>query len=318
MIVLLIAVGLGCAGISAWETYTTVGVVFYGLALCITFVVPLGIIKAITGIEVTLNVLAEFIGGTWVAGNALAMNFFKSYGYVTCAHTLLFSNDLKLAHYTKIPPRHTFWAQMIATLVSTLVCTGVLQFQVDIKNVCDSDQPDGYTCPGVNTFFTAAVLWGTLAPPRVFGAHGYYKALLAGFPLGFFIPIILYYTRKYVKGADFLRNVHPVMIMVGGLIYAPYNLAYLAPALPFGWLSMIYMKKRFVALWSKYNYVLSAALSTGIAVSGVIMFFALQYNSIYVNWWGTVGYLETCDGNACTRLTLAEGESFGPGAGEFY
>jgi hypothetical protein len=26
----------------------------------------------------TLNVIAEFIGGAWVAGNALAMNYFKS------------------------------------------------------------------------------------------------------------------------------------------------------------------------------------------------------------------------------------------------
>jgi hypothetical protein len=54
--------------------------VFYGIALCLAFVIPIGIIKAITGIEVTLNVLAEFIGGSWVAGNALAMNYFKSYG----------------------------------------------------------------------------------------------------------------------------------------------------------------------------------------------------------------------------------------------
>lgn len=44
------------------------------------FVIPIGIIKAMTGIEVTLNVLAEFIGGMWVEGNALAMNFFKSFG----------------------------------------------------------------------------------------------------------------------------------------------------------------------------------------------------------------------------------------------
>jgi hypothetical protein len=33
---------------------------------------------------VTLNVLAEFIGGMIVEGNALAMNFFKSYGFVGC------------------------------------------------------------------------------------------------------------------------------------------------------------------------------------------------------------------------------------------
>lgn len=118
-IVTVVAIAFGCAGIAAWETYTSPGVVFYGLALCAIFVIPVGIIKAMTGIEVTLNVLAEFIGGSFAEGNALSMNFFKSFGYVTCAHALFFSNDLKLAHYVKIPPRQTFSAQMWGTLVST-------------------------------------------------------------------------------------------------------------------------------------------------------------------------------------------------------
>lgn len=67
------------------------------------------------------------------------MNFFKAYGYVTTAHALEFVNDLKLAHYVKIPPRHTFWAQVVATLVSALVCTGVLNFQ--LRNVVDICEP---------------------------------------------------------------------------------------------------------------------------------------------------------------------------------
>jgi hypothetical protein len=60
-------------------------------------------------------VLAEFLGGVWFPGNALAMNFFKSYGYVTTAHTLNFAQDLKLAHYTHMAPWTTFTVQMVAT-----------------------------------------------------------------------------------------------------------------------------------------------------------------------------------------------------------
>lgn len=51
------------------------------MALALIFVIPLGVIKVITGMTIGLNVLAEFIGGMWVEGNALAMNFFKSFGY---------------------------------------------------------------------------------------------------------------------------------------------------------------------------------------------------------------------------------------------
>jgi len=112
MIVLVIAIAFGIGGIAGYQTYTSPGVVFYGIALCLLFLVPVGIVKAMTGIEVTLNVIAEFIGGSWVAGNALAMNYFKAYGYVTCAHALWFSNDLKLAHYLKVRsplPRDPPW-----------------------------------------------------------------------------------------------------------------------------------------------------------------------------------------------------------------
>lgn len=86
------------------------------------------------------------------------MNFFKSFGYVTTAHAVAFANDLKLAHYIKvshaltwnassfdqqrlilvlaqIPPRHTFMAQMVSTLISTFVCTGVMNFQVRSKTI---------------------------------------------------------------------------------------------------------------------------------------------------------------------------------------
>lgn len=59
--VLLAAIGCSIGGVAGWDTNTTPAVVFYGLALCLIFVVPVGLIYAITGLEVTLNVFAEFI-----------------------------------------------------------------------------------------------------------------------------------------------------------------------------------------------------------------------------------------------------------------
>ncbi|TVY83077.1 Sexual differentiation process protein isp4, partial [Lachnellula suecica] len=319
MIGLCIAIAFGIAGIAGWETYTSVGVVFYGIAMCLLFVIPIGIIKAITGIEITLNVLAEFIGGSFVGGNALAMNYFKSFGYVTCSHAVRFSNDLKLAHYLKIPPRHTFWAQVIATIVSTFVCTGVLNFQMNsIEDVCTTTQKDHYTCPGINQFFTAAVLWGTVGPKKMFGKGGQYTALLAGFPIGFVVPIVVYYAQKKFPKQTWLRQIHVVALMYGAIIWAPYNLSYIWPAVPIAWLSMVYTKKHFLAFWSKYNYVLSAAFSSAIAIAAIIIFFALQFTSINLDWWGNEVSSKGCEGTPCVRMQLAEGEYFGPRIGDFH
>ncbi|CAK7227132.1 hypothetical protein SCUCBS95973_006439 [Sporothrix curviconia] len=347
MCILAAAVAFGVAGIAGWQTYTTPGVVFYGILLCIVFVIPIGIVKAMTGIEVTLNVLAEFIGGAWSNGNALAMNYFKAYGYVTCAAAVRFSNDLKLAHYLKIPPRHTFAAQLIATVVSSFVCTGVLNFQMNrIENVCTPEAPNKMTCPGINTFFTAAVMWGTIGPKKVFGPGGQYSAMLVGFPIGVAVPVLFWYAQKRLRAHDeaqgvdahgrvrstsdgevagrkatllrWARQAHPILVLGGALNLTPYNLSYLWPTLPVAFVSWIWVRGRHLAFWSRYNYVLSASFSSAMGVASIVMFFALQYSDISLDWWGNDVTAVGCEASPCTRLTLAKGTHFGPGVGEFH
>jgi len=251
MITLVISIVIGMVGIGAYPTNTTPWVVLYGIALCLVFVVPIGIIAAMTGVQVTLNVLAEFIGGVWVEGNAIAMCFFKSYGYVTAAHALSFSADLKLAHYLKIAPVFTFWAQMVPTLVSTFISVGVLQYQVYIKEICTPDAPFRFTCPGPNTFFTAAVFWGTVGPRKVWGVGGMYSITLIGFPIGVILVGIFYLLSLKWPKNPLVRNAHPVVMMAGALSWAPYNLAYMWPAVPVAAFSWLYLKKRFLGFWSK-------------------------------------------------------------------
>jgi len=318
MICLVLAIVCGISGIAGWETHTSPGVIFYGLALCIVFVIPVGIIKAMTGIEVTLNVLAEFIGGSWVEGNALAMNYFKSFGYVTCAHAVMFSNDLKLAHYVKIPPRHTFAAQIVATFISTFICVGVLNFQMtSIDDVCTEDALFKLTCPGVNTFFTASVLWGTVGPKKIWGHNGQYSETLLGFPLGIAVVFLVWGLNKKFPKWKWTRQIHPVAIMYGGIVWAPYNMSYVWPSVPIAYFSWIYLKSRYLGLWSKYNFVLSAAWSCGIAIAGIIIFFSLQYNGNELDWWGNDVTYQGCEEDACPLKTLAPGEYFGPRIGDF-
>ncbi|KAK0659705.1 putative oligopeptide transporter [Cercophora samala] len=318
MTCLVIAVAIGMVGIALWPTNTTPFVVLYGIALCLVFVVPIGIIGAMTGVFVTLNVIAEFIGGVWMEGNAIGMCFFKSYGYVTCAHALSFSSDLKLAHYIKIPPRFTFWAQMVPTFLSTIISVAILQYQTRIENVCTTDAPFRFFCPGVNTFFTAAVFWGTVGPRKIWGVGGQYALTLLGFPFGFIVVMVFWYLNKKWPKSAILRNAHPVVMLNGALNWAPTNLAYIWPSVPISALSWLLVKKRYLDFWSKYNYVTSAAFTCGIALSSILMFFGLQVWNIKVHWWGTEIVDTGCDGvGNCTLLSLPNGEYFGPRLGEF-
>ncbi|KAJ7238967.1 OPT-domain-containing protein [Mycena rebaudengoi] len=313
--ILVLAIAIGAAGVGAYPTQTTPAVVLYGVFLAIIFVIPIGIIQSITSVQVTLNVLAELFGGLWFSGNATAMNYFKAYGYVTTAHTLNFAQDLKLAHYMHIPPIQTFWAQIYATLVSTLVCTSVLNFQMtQIEGVCTPAQKDHFTCPGVNTFFTASVLWGTLGPKRMFGAGGMYNGLLYCFLLGAVIPIPAYLLRKRFKSMEYF---HLPVFLTGGLIWAPYGLANIWPAVPVAFFFNVFVKKRYLAWWSKYNYITTTAFSSSIAISAVVMFFALQWPGVEIAWIGNTRPFEGCDAMGCTRLPIPD-KGFGPGVGEFH
>ncbi|KAG4257794.1 OPT family small oligopeptide transporter, partial [Fusarium proliferatum] len=317
LILNLVGVAFGIASVAGWPTNTSVGTVFFGLALAILFTIPTGIIFATTGIEVEFNVLAEFIGGAWQPGNALAMNFFKGFGYVTVAHALDFANDLKLGHYLKIPQRQTFWCQTVATVVSAFVCTAVMNFQIlNIPDICQPTQKDRFTCPGVESYFTAAVLFGSLAPQRVFGEGGLYTALLAAFPVGLAFPVIYYYATRRLPKTHWLTKLHPVVIFSGGHIWSPYNLAYVWPAVIPGWISWVIVRKRYLQFWGKYNYVLSAAWQTGIALAAVVIFFAVSYHGASINWIGNSAD-SGCEAETCTRLKVPNGTFFGPQPGTF-
>ncbi|KAL4864822.1 hypothetical protein BDV12DRAFT_205518 [Aspergillus spectabilis] len=238
----VLAIVFGVAAIAAWPTFTNVGVVFFGMGLALVFVIPTGIIEATTGIEVSFNVLAESIGGAWSPGNALAMNFFKCYGYVTIARALAFANDLKLAHYVKMPPRQSFTAQVVAAIISAFISSGVMNFQItQIKDICESTQKDRFTC-----------ITSPLSHPAIFPAY----------------------------------------------------------------LSMKYLRSRYLAFWAKYNYVVSAAFDAAIAIAGLVIFFAVSYHGFYINRWGNESE-SGCESTACTRLSLPEGGYFGDGVGGF-
>nr|WVH01952.1 OPT oligopeptide transporter protein [Naematelia aurantialba] len=317
MIVLAVAAALGMAGVGAWPTYTSPAVVVFGVIMALIFIIPVGLIYAVTGIQVTMNVLAEFIGGSLVPGNALAMNYFKMYGYITTAQAVYFSNDLKLAHYTKIPPKHTFLAQMVATMISTVICTSVFNFQMGFDNVCTSEASFGLTCPGDNTFFTAAVFWGTIGPKKLYGPGGRYKALLIGFPVGFVLPFMMWGLTRAFPKQKWLRQLHPVMICAGALQWSPYNFSYYWPTVMLTWVSWVYVKRRYLAFWSKYNYVLAAAWMAAIAIAAIVIFFALDIPGVELDWWGNdVSYLG-CEGTACTRLPIPDSGYFGPDPGTY-
>lgn len=149
LVLLAVAFVMGCVCVKVYHTGMPIWGIIIGLGICLVLQIPIGIIMAVTNIEVTNNVIAEFIGGYAVANMPIANMIFKSYGYITTAQSVQFVADLKLGHYMKIPPRTMFAAQSVATVLSSFVAVGVNAWQLNnIKNICSPTQPSKFTCPG--------------------------------------------------------------------------------------------------------------------------------------------------------------------------
>ena len=249
--VLVISIFLGATCVDSDPTRTTPTVVLYGVSLAVIFCIPCGVIMSITNVKIELDVIVDLFSGLWFPGNPTAMNYCTAYGYVTTSQALHFAQDLKLAHYVHIPPWVTFNCQMVAILVSTFVCTGILDYQMtQIPGVCTLGQKERFTCPIVNAYFTASVLWGTLGPKKMYGSGGIYNALLWCFLIGALLPIPFYCLRKKSK---LFQYFHAPVFFRGCYSWTPYNLSHTWAGVPLAFVFNYYIKRHFLAWWSKYN-----------------------------------------------------------------
>lgn len=67
-IVLVTAMIIGMVGIAIYPTQTSPVVVLFGIIMPLIALIPIGLVQSVTGIQVAMNVLAEFIGGSFVEG----------------------------------------------------------------------------------------------------------------------------------------------------------------------------------------------------------------------------------------------------------
>ncbi|KAF4610329.1 hypothetical protein D9613_010456 [Agrocybe pediades] len=164
-----ITFAFACVCIQVWPTGMTVWALIIALLLALIYVIPIGMIQAVTNRQVGLNVITELIVGFMIPGKPNAMMIFKTYGYVTMAQAMQFTADFKLGHYMKIPPRPMFWCQIIATIVAGTVQLGVQSWMFsNIVDICDPHQKNNFTCASTQVFGTASVVWGLIGPGQQF------------------------------------------------------------------------------------------------------------------------------------------------------
>ena len=121
--------------------------------------VPIGVIQAISGQVIELNVISELIIGYILPGRPIANMMFKMWSTNTTSQAIQLASDFKLGHYMKIPPRSMFFCQVVSTIVAGMVqlCVQAWMFS-NIEDICSPDQKDGFICPSTTVFGTASII----------------------------------------------------------------------------------------------------------------------------------------------------------------
>ncbi|CAG8032239.1 unnamed protein product [Penicillium salamii] len=180
-----------------------------------------------------------------------------------------------------------------------------------IAGICESGQPSGLTCPNGRTLYSS-VIWGLVGPRRLYSVGQIYTPLLHFFWIGALIPLVTFLLYRYTR-CRFWKLINWPLIFIGTANVPPATgINYSSWALV-NYIFHSFIKRRYFAWWTKYNYVLTAALDTGLALSGIVIFFCISYpGALFPKWWGNTVYLNTADAEGVAYMAVPSIGYFGP------
>ncbi|CAA7266324.1 unnamed protein product [Cyclocybe aegerita] len=348
---------IGIISIEVWPTEMPVWAFVLALLIVIlsdqeraafTYVIPIGMIQAITNQQVGLNVITELIIG---------YSDSKLTNVQTMAQALTFTSDFKLGHYMKIAPRPMFWCQVVATVVAGTVQLGVQAWMfTNIPDMCSPDQRDGFICPSTEVFGAASIIVrlsssdsagfsisnATLcsggSSGQLFSSQRDRRTSEVSAPgwslVGAIAPVIPWALGKrypnsllkYINDSTAEPAVSTPVIFNGTGLIPPATAVNYIPWAGVGFIFQYLIRRRHFSWWTKYNSVnpeaedvLSAALDSGLAISILVIFFALQFpkngtigETSILNWWGNTVPFVGADFAGTPVRPLEPGNKFGP------
>ncbi|KAK9377580.1 OPT oligopeptide transporter protein-domain-containing protein [Lipomyces chichibuensis] len=316
LIILAISVIVGCLAMKYYPTTTEPWVIVVATLVAVGLIIPFMVLYSSTGFFLSMNNLSTILGGYMVPGNGIAPIFTRIFGYSLVQQGETFVGDQKLAHYAKIAPRAVFRAQVIASIVQIFVTSSAMQYLVKgLPGVANLQRAMGENCPSretLNTFMRYASATTFLRSCSAAATLDFlYPTMKYAFLIGAILAFPCFAIRKYFPNQ--FRYFHPVLFLGGFQRWgAQYNLAYYTPGFYVSAFFMYYVRRRYLAWWAKYNYILACALIAGVAFGGILIFLALQYQPKKLVWWGNTVSRAGIDGaGTATLKAIPAGEYFG-------
>ncbi|KAK9462308.1 OPT oligopeptide transporter protein-domain-containing protein [Lipomyces oligophaga] len=315
LIIFLVSWGAVFAAVYAWPSTVPVWTIIVIFLFNIAMYIPTLIVLSRTGYSVGFSALGVLLSGYMDPGNAVTNIINRMWGYNVDEAAETFIGDQKVAHYSHIPQRATFRAQILASLVQCFCTSGAVEALFHgVRDFCSPTQPDKFVCAYSRQVYSDTIMYGIIGPQRLLTTV--YPSLKDAFFIGAIIGIP--FGLLHLKWPKRFKAVNPSLIGSGCAIWGgTYNLSYYIPGLYCAIVFMWYLRKYYTAWWTKYNYILTSGLSAGVAFAGIIMFAALQVPNASVSWWGNRVYAAGIDYARSASLKAPPSDGFGLKIGEF-
>ncbi|KAH9939462.1 OPT oligopeptide transporter [Amylocystis lapponica] len=273
----------GNSGLPWWllTVILIIGFIFCALSATLSATIGFGI--GTTG-------FFEMITGYMRPGYPVANMYGALYGGQPMSQGVAFLQDLKLGQYVKLAPRVTFCMQMMGTIV------GALLNYVMMLSIINAQRPALLSLAGTRlwsgqnaqAYNSNAISWGALGP-EMFGPSGTYHMVPVSLAIGLFLPLPFYIAHRLWPKAGFQHINTSIIMGYSDYLYVGIN-TQVNTSMAIGIFSQWWVRRRYPRWFTKYNYIVAAALDGGTQVIMFILNFAIfgAAGTAYTfpQWWG--------------------------------
>ncbi|KAF2193594.1 OPT superfamily oligopeptide transporter [Zopfia rhizophila CBS 207.26] len=289
--ILCVSIIVGLFGIYAAKSTLPWYGFLVSIAVSGTFILFFGAQAALTGYQGNVQPIVQMLSGYLHPGRPLANMYFTLFGYNSVIQGISLVQDLKFGQYAKIPPRVTFTAQVVGTLIGAIVnYIMMVQITTNQREILLSIQGTNvWSGQNIQQFNSQAIAWGALAK-EMFSPGSRYAVIPFGLIAGFVAPVPFYcLARKFPSLRIFSKINTPIILAYAGFLSVGISSSTLLYFL-IGFASQFWLRRYKPEWFVKYNYVLAAALDGGTQV----LVFVLTYTVLggvapevkFPKYWG--------------------------------
>ncbi|KAI0732700.1 OPT oligopeptide transporter [Fomitopsis betulina] len=276
----------GESGLPWWALTILLFIGFIFCALYSTLAATIGFSEFTT----SGNGFFQMVTAYMVPGRPIANIYGAMYGAHPLQQGIAFLQDLKLGQYCKLPPRVTFCMQMLGTVVGAILNYVMMLSIIDAQREALLSIAGTRLWSGQNAqaYNSNAIAWGALGP-EMFGPHSTYRMVPISLAIGLFLPLPFYFCYRMWPKAGFQNLNTSIILQYSCYMSVGVNTS-INTSMALGILSQWWVRTRYPRWFTKYNYIVAAALDGGTQIVVFILNFALfgaaGHPVAFPNWWG--------------------------------